>query len=205
MYTNKIFNWIVLLVSVLFLLDSMHRLTQEFYHFNGVFLRVTLAVSSLLSVLSFFIKKLKGALFSRVFILANLILVPLSIYFQFLVDATMYLAIRFDLISNPLLYVKFLLGLILFYGSIRYSRQAKTQRHNEYGLISMMYGLFLVLLTGLKIVDYDVIDFAILQFILKLMLSFWIVFWGNKLRIGSLNFKKGISIIVLLIFIFTLI
>lgn len=205
MYTNKIFNWIVLLVSVLFLLDSMHRLTQEFYHFNGVFLRVTLAVSSLLSVLSFFIKKLKGALFSRVFILANLILVPLSIYFQFLVDATMYLAIRFDLISNPLLHVKFLLGLILFYGSIRYSRQSKLQRHNEYGLISMMYGVFLGMLTGLKIVDYDVIDFAILQFILKLMLSFWIVFWGNKLRIGSLNFKKGISIIVLLIFIFTLI
>lgn len=193
-YSNKIFNWILIIISILIIIDSFYLLTTEFEYLNILTLRITLIIIPFLSLLSFFVNRLNKELFSRIFILANLIFIPFTIYFQFLVDAIIYSITRINLISNPILHSKFLIGLLLFYLSIKYSHKNKFQRQKEYGIIIMTYGIFLIVLTITKIFDYNFTDFSTIEFVLKLILSIGIFFIGNKLRINKLNFKKSITI-----------
>jgi len=194
-YSNKIFNWVLITISVLVLIDSSYLLANEFEYLNVLILRITLTIIQILSFLSFFINKLNKELFSRLFILANLIFIPFVIYFQFLVDAIIYSITRLNLISNPILHTKFLIGLILFYLSMKYSNKSKLQKHTECGIIIMIYGFFLIVLTFTKIFDYDSAGFSIIDFLIKLLFTIGIIFIGNRLRINKLNLKKSLIII----------
>ena len=193
-YSDKIFNWTLITISILVLIDSSYLLSNEFEYLNVLILRITLTIIPILSLLSFFINKLNKELFSRLFILANLIFIPFIIYFQFLVDATIYSITRLNLISNPILHTKFLIGLILFYLSIKYSHKTRLQKQNECGIIIIIYGFFLIVLTSTKIFDYDFERFSIIEFLIKLLLIFGIIFIGNKLRINKQNLKKSLII-----------
>jgi len=204
-YSNKIFNWVLITISVLILIDSSYLLTNEFEYLNVLILRVTLTIFSILSFLSFFINKLNKELFSRLFILANLIFIPFIIYFHFLVDVTIYSITRLNLISNPILHIKFLTGLILFYLSIKYSNKSKLQKHTEYGIIILIYGSFLIVSVFTKIFDYDSAGFSIIELSIKLLLITGIILVGNKLRNNNLNLKKSLIITGVLVTIYALI
>lgn len=197
-YSNNIFNWVLVIISVLTLIDTSNLLSQEFEFLNVLTLRIILFVIPILSILSFFVSKLSKEFYSRLFILANLIALPLAIYYRFLVDKLFYLVIRTDLVSSPVIHLKFLIGIILFYLSIKFSQQSKPQRQNGYGILMIIYGLFSVILSFTKIFDYDPANFSIIEFVAKLILSIGIIFIGNRLRINKMKFRTSIIITVIL-------
>ena len=201
-FSNKIFNWILVIISILTLIDSAYLLSKEFAYLNVLFLRIVVLVISTSSLLSFFILKLNKEFYSRLFILGNLILIPLLIYYSFLVDQLLYSVTRTDLVSNPAIHIKFLIGFILFYYSIKFSQESKTDRQREYGLMIMLYGLFLIILNFTKVFDYTSQDFSLIEFIIKIIMSSGIIFTGNRLRLGKLKFKTSIIITIIIAVVF---
>jgi len=197
-YSNKIFNWIILIVSVLTLIETSYRLTKEFEFFNVLTLRIILFIVPILSIFSLFIKKLNKEFYSRLFIIVNLIALQIAIYFQFLVDQLFYLVTRTDLISNPILHINFIIGLVLFFLSIRFSKTPKIERQSEYGIMIILYGIFLIVLNFTKFFDYDSVKFSMIKFVIKFLLIISIIFFANKLRTEKLKFKTTIIIFVIL-------
>ena len=196
-YSNKIFNWIILIVSVFSLIDTSYHLIQEFEFFNVLTLRIILFIVPILSILSFFIKKLNKEFYSRLFIIVNLIVLQIAIYFQFLVDQFFYFVTRTDLISNPVLHINFIIGLVLFFLSIKFSKTPKIERQNEYGIMIILYGIFLIVLNFTKFFDYDSENFSV-KFVIKFLLSISIIFLANKSRTEKLKFKTTIIFFLIL-------
>jgi len=201
-FYNNSFNWILAIISILTLIDTAYLLSKEFDYLNVLFLRIVVFVISTLSLLSFFILKLNKEFYSRLFILGNLILVPLLIYFSFLVDQLLYSVTRTDLVSNPAIHIKFFTGFILFYYSIKFSQESKTKRQSEYGLMIMLYGLFLIILNFTKVFDYTLEEFSLIEFVIKIILSSGIIFTGNRLRLNKLKFKTTIIITTIIAIVF---
>ncbi|MRM83906.1 hypothetical protein D1003_08785 [Riemerella anatipestifer] len=197
-YSNKIFNWIILIISVLKLIDIFFPLTQEFEFLNVLILRIILFIISILSVLSFFLKKINKEFYTRLFLLANFILPQIAVYFQFLVEQLFYSFTKTDLISRPIIHLNFLIGLILFFLSLKFSKQSKIQRKNEYGLMIIFYGFFLLILNFTRIFDYDSSEFSVITFCTKILLSISIISVGNKFRIEKMKFKTTIIILLIL-------
>lgn len=201
-FLNKIFNWILIIISVLNSIDNIYLLRKEFEDINILFLRIAVFTISTLSFLSFFILKLNKEFYSRLFILANLILLPLLIYYSFLVDQLLYSVTRTDLVSNPAIHIKFLVGLVLLYYSIKFSQESKLQRQSDYGVMIMLYGLFLIILNFTKVFDYTSEDFSLIEFVIKIILSSGIIFTGNRLRLNKLKFKTTIIITTIIVVVF---
>ncbi|WP_447950915.1 hypothetical protein [Chryseobacterium koreense] len=197
-YSNKIFNWVILIVSVLTVIDISSRLNQDYEFLSVLILKITLFIFPILSTLSFFLKKMNKELYSRAFILVNLIFLPISVYFQYLVDLLFYSFNRADLISKPTMHVNFLIGLILFFLSLKFSRQTKIQRQNEYAMLIIFYGLFLLILNLTRIFDNNSTEFSVITFCIKILISISIIFVGNKLRVEKLKFKTTIIISLIL-------
>lgn len=197
-FSNNIFNWILIIISTLTLIDTAYLLSKEFEDLNLLFLRIVLFIIPTLSLLSFFVTKLNKEFYSRLFVLANLIAMPFAIYYQFIIDQLFYLVTRTDLISNPAIHINFLIGLVLFYYSIKFSQDSKTKRQGDYGLMIMFYGLFLIILNVTKIFDYEPENFSLIKFVIKLFLNVGIIFIGNRLRLNKLKFKTSIITTIIL-------
>lgn len=195
-YASEIFNWVLLIISVVTLIDTSYLLTREFEFLNVLVLRIVLFVVPVLSIVSFFTEKLRKEFYSRLFILVNLIALPVIIYYQFLVDQFIYMVTRTDLISSPAIHVKFLIGIILFYLSLKFSKTTKAEKQREYGIVMMIFGGFLILISVTKIVDS--VNFSMIQFAVKLVLSFGIIYIGNRLRNNNLKFKTAMILAALL-------
>lgn len=197
-YSNKIFNWIILIVSVLTLIDNSFRLNQEYEFLSVLILKIILFIFPILSILSFFFKKMTKEIYSRAFILVNLIFPPVTVYFQYLVDLLFYSFNRTDLISRPTMHINFLIGLVLFFLSLKFSKQTKIQRQNEFGILIIVYGLSLLILNLTRVFNYDSVEFSVITFCMKILISISIIFVGNKLRTEKLKFKTTIIISLIL-------
>lgn len=197
-FSNKVFNWILIIISVLNSIDNIYLLSKEFEDLNILFFRILVFTISSLSFLSFFILKLNKEFYSRLFILANLILLTLFIYYSFTVDQLLYSVTRTDLVSNPAIHIKFFIGIILFYYSIKFSQESKTKRQSDYGLMIILFGLFLLILNFTKVFDYTSGNFYLIEFIIKITLSAGIIFTGNRLRLSKLKFKTSIITTIIL-------
>ncbi len=197
-FSNKGFNWILIIISVLNSIDNIYLLSKEFEDLNILFFRILVFTISSLSFLSFFILKLNKEFYSRLFILANLILLTLFIYYSFTVDQLLYSVTRTDLVSNPAIHIKFFIGIILFYYSIKFSQESKTKRQSDYGLMIILFGLFLIILNFTKVFDYTSGNFSLIEFIIKIILSAGIIFTGNRLRLSKLKFKTSIITTIIL-------
>lgn len=197
-YSNKIFNWIILIVSILNLIDISSRLNQKYEFVSALILKITLFILPILSALSFFLKKMNKELYSRSFILVNLIYLPIFVYFQYLVNLLFYSFNRTELISKPTMHLSFFVGLILFFLSLKFSKQTKIQRQNEYGKLIIFYGLFLLLLNLIQIFDNNSTNFSVITFCIKILVSISIIFIGNKLRTERLKFKTTLIIVLIL-------
>ncbi|WP_379964537.1 hypothetical protein [Epilithonimonas sp. UC225_85] len=197
-FSNNVFNWILIIISVLNSIDNIYLLSKEFEDLNILFFRIVVFTISSLSFLSFFILKLNKEFYSRLFILANLILLSLLIYYSFIVDKLLYSVTRTDLVSNPAIHIKFFIGIILFYYSIKFSQESITKRQSDYGLMIILFGLFLIILNFTKVFDYTSGNFSLIDFIIKLFLSAGIIFIGNRLRLSKLKFKASIIITIIL-------
>lgn len=197
-YSNKIFNWIILVVSVLTLIDISSRLNQEYEFLSVLILKLTLFIFPILSTLSFFLKKMNKEFYSRAFIFVNLIFLQISVYFQYLVDLLFYSFNRTDLISGPTMHINLLIGLILFFFSLKFSRQTKIQRQKEFGMLIIFYGLYILILNLGRILDSNSTEFSVITFCIKILISISIIFVGNKLKVEKLKFKTTIIIALIL-------
>ncbi|MDF2553692.1 MAG: hypothetical protein K0R77_2967 [Chryseobacterium sp.] len=202
-YSNKIFNWILIVISIITLIDTSYLLTTDFEYCNVLTLRIILFIIPALSLLSFFVIKLNKEFYSRLFILANLIAPIISIYYRFLVDLLFYSVTRTDVISNPAIHVKLLIGIILFHFSIKFSKNSEKQRENEYGIMTMIYGIFLIILSCSKLFHTDSFNFSVIEFIIKVLLCFGVVLIGNKLRLEKITFKKYLILTLILTVVIT--
>lgn len=195
-YSNRIFNYIVLLISVLGTIDTYISSKSEIDSLNIALLNIVLIVLPGLSALSFFVKRLNTEIYSRLFIVGSIIMLPLSIYYTFLSDFILYSFSRTYLISNPIILANLLIGIILFYYSLKFSKLAKVQRESEYGAIIMILGIFLLLLTISKSLDQEPIK--VVQYIIGLLLSAGITFIGNRLRLKKLRLKTVVITTILI-------
>src|SRR5690606_17204312 len=123
-------------------------------------------------------------------------MLPLSIYYTFLSDLILYSFSRTYLISNPIILANLLIGIILFYYSLKFSKLAKVQRESEYEAIIMILGIFLLLLTISKSLDQEPIK--VVQYIIGLLLSAGITFIGNRLRLKKLRLKTAVITTILI-------
>ena len=200
-YSSRIFNWILVIFSALTLIDKSYLLFNEFEHLDQLIIRLFFVIITTLSLLSFFIVKLNKEFYSRLLILTALITPGIIIYYRFLVDLSLYLLTRTDLISNPNIHLNFIIGIILFYFSIKYSRTSKIERHKEYGIVIIIYSLFLIISNWSIFIDHDSAELSIGKTITKSFLNIAMIFIGNKLRLQEIKFKKAIIIIIILILI----
>lgn len=190
LYSNRIFDCVIFTISVLSFIDSAYLLTQDFENFNVLTVKTVQFIISILSISSFFFINLHVEFYSRLFILAKFILPPIAVYFQFAIDQLFYLLTRTTLISNPIIHSNFLIGIVLFLLSNKFSQGSKIQRQGEYGTMIMLYGIFLLLLTVTKVFDSD--NISIIIFVVKLLLSVSIIFVGRKFGTEKLKCKAAI-------------
>ena len=191
-YSNKIFNWILLIVSLLILIDNFSRINRSIEFNSAIVLKIALVIFPILSALSFFIKKLNKEFYSRAFILLNLIFPPIYLYYQYLIHLLIYSINRTDLISTPIIHFYFFIFLVLFYLSLRLSKQTNKQRQKEYGMMLMIYGIFLLIINITTNFDSHSVYISEITSLIKILISIAIIFLGNKLRFHKIKFKKTI-------------
>lgn len=194
-YSNKIFNWILVLISILTLIDSSYLFIRKFDVLNVIILGFFLCAISISSILSFFVKKLNDEFYTRLFIVSNLLL-TLYIYCQFGLNKILYAITRTDLIANPIIHFRFLVGIILFFLTLKFSKKSTQQHETEYGIMMMIYGLFLIILNVTTLFDSS--DFSVIKFIIKLLISFGILILGNWLRLKKIKFKLAVISVIIL-------
>ena len=191
-YSNKIFNWILLIVSLLILIDNFSRINRSIEFNSAIVLKIALVIFPILSALSFFVKKLNKEFYSRAFILLNLIFPPIYLYYQYLIHLLIYSINRTDLISTPIIHFYFFIFLVLFYLSLRLSKQTNKQRQKEYGMMLMIYGIFLLIINITTNFDSHSVYISEITSLIKILISIAIIFLGNKLRFHKIKFKKTI-------------
>jgi len=123
-------------------------------------------------------------------------MLPLSIYYTFISDLILYSFSRTYLISNPIILANLLIGIILFYFSIKFSKLDKVQRERDYGAIIMILGMAMLLLTTSKFIDQEPIQ--VVQYFVALLLSAGITFIGNRLRLKKLRLKTAVITTILI-------
>ncbi len=107
------------------------------------------------------------------------------------------------MISNPIIYLNFFVGIFLFYLSIKFSKKSKIEQQIEYGKMFLSLGFFLILLNATSF--YDSENFSTTEILIKFLISIVIAFVGNKLRMNLMKFKKAILFISILFFVYGLI
>lgn len=194
--SRGVFNQTILILSILSFIDAAYQLAQPPEHQSVFVLRMTILAVSVLAISSFFYSNSHKEFYTWMFILINLITIPLTQYFRFLQDLLYYFIARFELISNPIIHIKLLLGMVLFYYSIQHSTKAKLQREKEYGIAMISYGLFLTILNAVKMLHSEV---SVFQFVWKFLLGSGIAILGNGLRIEKIKLKSSVLIFAVLL------
>lgn len=202
-YTNKIFNWVLIILSLFVLIEKAISLFQEYQFMNVLIVKMFLFFVPLFSLISFFVKKFSKEFYSKLFLVINFIVPLITLLYHFLVDLIIYSISRTELISNPIIYLNFFVGILLFYLSIKFSKKSKIEQQIEYGKMFLSLGFFLILLNATSF--YDSENFSTTEILIKFLISIVIAFVGNKLRMNLMKFKKAILFISILFFVYGLI
>lgn len=202
-YTNKIFNWVLIILSLIVLIEKSISLFQEYQFMNVLIVKMFLFFVPLFSLISFFVKKFSKEFYSKLFLGINFIVPLITLLYHFLVDLIIYSISRTELISNPIFYLNFFVGILLFYLSIKFSKNSKVEQQIDYGKIFLILGFFLILFNTTSF--YDSENFSMTEILIKFLICIVIVFVANKLRTNLIKFKKAILIISILFFVYGLI
>ena len=105
-FSNRILDWILIGISLLFVLLTVWNLANGFEYLSSYLVRIAFTITSFMAFFSLMFAKINGERFSRIFILVTLILPAILIANQFTSDLVFYGATRTDLLQNPLLFLK---------------------------------------------------------------------------------------------------
>lgn len=208
-FSKKYFDWILIAITVLFSIEAVLHLFSKFEYFSSYLLRITFALVSVVAFISLMMKNANGEKYSRFFIIIGLIIPSLIIFNQFLTDLVFYGINREDLLQNPILHLKFILGIILFILTIKYSTQIKSNRIKDYGILISYVGIFLIGLTLVRAIEPNFIAYMnnvpIWKIVIKIISSLLIVYLGYRLKNENMKLKIYIIFALISIFIYGLI
>ena len=208
-FSNRILDWILIGITLLFSVLSIWNLSSEFDFFSSYLLRIVFAITSIMALLSLLISKLNGQRFSRIFILATLILPAVLLVNLFITDLVFYGATRTDLLKNPLLFLKLIGGIILFYLTLKYSTQQKAERIKDYGILIVGIGIFTICYVLTRTLEpnfnSDSNNYPIWKTIVKSLIGIATLIIGTRIKKEKIKFKKGLIWTIILMFIFGLI
>lgn len=208
-FSNRFLDWILIGVSLLFVILTVLNLTNGFEYLSSYLVRVTFAFTSILAFLSLLISKINGERFSRIFILIILIFPTILIAYQFVTDLVFYDLTRTDLLQNPLLFLNIIGGIILFYMTLKYSRQQKKERIKDYGVLIIGVGIFIISYVLTRTVEpnfnSDLNYYPIWKTIVKSVIGIVTLLIGIRIKNEKIKFKKGLIWSIILMFVFGLI
>ncbi len=200
-FLNKYLDWILILITLYFSIETLSNLFSEFEFYSSYLLRIAYALTSLFGFTSLIMRKGNGEKYSRFFILILLILPGLIIFNQFLVHSIFYGINRTDLLQNPSLYLKLITGIILFIFSLKYSKQLKSDQTKDYGILTIYFGFFLIGLILIRAIEPNFVEalntIPIWKIIAKTIIGIFIVYTGYRLKTN--DFKLKICLILILI------
>ncbi len=208
-FSNRILDWVLIGISLLFVFLTVWNLATGFEYLSSYLVRITIALTTILAFSSLLIPNIHGERFSRIFILLNLIFPAVLIANQFTTDLIFYGATRTDLLEDPLLFLKLTGGIILFYLTLKFSRQQKAEQIKDYGILIIGIGIFTICYVLTRTVEpnfnSDLNDYPIWKTILKSVIGIATLIIGTQIKKEKIKFKKGLIRTIILMFIFGLI
>lgn len=208
-FSHKYLDWILIVISLLFSVDSILILFNEFDFFSTFTLRLIFAFVSVLALISLLVNNLNGERYSRIFIIVATIIPAIIILNQFFTDLIFYGISRTDLLQNPILFLKAIIGIILFILIIKYSRQTKSERRKDYGILAMSIGIFATIFVIIKAIQTNTMEglqeLPLWKLITKSLIGLIVAYFGLRLKNDKIKLKSCIIITLILMLIYNLI
>ncbi len=208
-FLHKAFDWILIGISLIFLVLTFINLINGFEYFSSFLLRIAFAFVSVTALISLLVQKFNGERFSRIFIIVALIIPAILILYQYLTDLIFYGANRLNLLQNPTLFLKLVGGIVLLYFAIKFSKQEKAERIKDYGILISGIGIFTICYVLSRTIEpnlnSELIDYPIWKTIIKSIIGILTLIIGIRIKNLKTKFNKGQILILILMFIFGLI
>lgn len=208
-FSNKILDWILLVISLLFLVLAVWDLKNGFEFFSSYLLKIVVALISTTAFLSLLIPKVNSERFSRIFVLVVLIIPAVFIVNQFITDLVFYSITRTDLLQNPLFFINPIAGIIIFQLTLKYSRQERSEQIKDYGILIIGVGFFTICYVFTRTIEPNfnlaLNEYPIWKTIVKSVIGTATLIIGIRIKNKKIKFKKGLIWTIILMFIFGLI
>ncbi len=190
------------MINLIVLIQVTYNLFQPFDYVSSFSLRLVFAIVSMCSILSILIKEMDSERFLSIFVIVTLIIPSCLILYDFMKDFLLYGIVRTELIASPILYIKLILGLILIYFSILFSKTTHENRINDYCLMIVLIGLYVTILS--VIIYFESRSYSnsfpksILSSGLKLLFGGLIILMGFRIKNKKTKIKRGIIYFLIL-------
>lgn len=198
LFQNSLLRLVLFTLAFIAALESLWAISHGNRDLSSAVLHLLSLLLAVLALASYFLPALRKEIFMRLFLLGKLILPALFVYCTFVVDALFYSALRPSLLQNIYLNVAFVIGILLFYLSVRYSNTTKTELQREFRVLLLLFLAFVVLWEIIKLVETPS---AILPSAIKLGLAVTALFIGFKTYQFRLKFAKAMALIAVLLLI----
>lgn len=208
-FTNRYFNWVLIAITLLSSIGSLINIFNEFEFFSNYLVRIIFALTSILALISLIAKNGNGEKYSRFFIIVQIIIPSLLVFNEYLTYLLFYGLNRINLIQSPIIYLNITIGIILFLLTVKYSRENKLSRINDYGILISYFGIFLIALTLIRSIENSFFPnlnkISIWETTIKSIIAISIIFLGYRLVNQKIKLKTCIILSILSMFIYGLI
>jgi hypothetical protein len=208
-YLHKSFDWILITISLIFLVITFMNLINGFEYFSSFLLKIAFVFVSAIALISLLVQKLNGERFSRLFIIVALIIPAILILYHYLTDLIFYGVNRLNLLQNPSLFLKLVGGIVLLYFAIKFSKQEKVERIKDYGILIIGVGIFTVCYVLIRTIEpnlnSELIDYPTWKTIIKSIFGILTLIVGIRIKNRKTKFNKGLLLTLILMLIFGLI
>lgn len=206
-YRNRIFDWVVFVTVTLFSIFSFINLLSDFENVHAVlFPRIVMFLLSLNAFLSFILPRVNAERMTHLFLGGVLILPSIVPLFKFLVELIFNQDLYFNLLNIPFLYFKLILGSILLYFSIHFTRKKKSKREKNLGIFLGGLGFYVLLFLLVKATEsglkFTTEGFDLWEIIVKIVLGISLVITGMQVRYRKLGYRMGLILTALIFVLF---
>lgn len=208
-FLYKTFDWFLIGLSLSIAVLSFINLIYGFEYLSSYILRIVFAFVSASAFISLFVKNANGERFSRIFIIVALLIPGILILNKYLTDFVFYGANRLNLLLDPILFLKLILGMVLLYFSSKYSKRENSERIKDYGIVIISIGIFTICYVLIRTMETkfnsELIEYPIWKTIIKSMMGFGTIIFGIRIKNFKMKFINGLLLALILLFIFGMI
>lgn len=208
-FSHKTFDWTLIGISLIFSILTFINLINGFEYFSSFLLRIALVFVSATALISLLVQNFNGERFTRIFIIVALIIPALLILYQYLTDLVFYGANRLKLLQNPTIYLKLVVGIVLLYFVIKFSKQQIAERIKDYGILIIGIGIFTICYVLTRTLEpnlnSELVAYPIWKTIIKSIIGILTLIIGIRIKNLETKFNKGLILTLILMFVFGLI